>query len=113
GASALPKVTGGFNTHIDFKGFYVDALFTFATGYKVYDYWSQITSEPTATALYAYNANSELLDRWQKPGDITDVPKVSLSGERDVNNNYTNVSTRFLFDGDYLRLRQITFGYNL
>lgn len=112
GASALPKVTGGFNTHIDFKGFYLDALFTFATGYKVYDTWSQITHEPNRTSLYAYNADSELLDRWQKPGDITDVPKLTLAGEENISDNYTQPSTRFLYDGDHIRLRQITFGYN-
>lgn len=112
GASGLPKVSGGFNTHVDFKGFYLDALFTFATGYKVYDIWSQITHETNDTSLYAYNANSELLDRWQKPGDITDVPILTASPVRDVNNNYTQPSTRFLYDGDHIRLRQITFGYN-
>lgn len=113
GASGLPKVSGGVNTHIDFKGFYVDALFTFATGYKVYDTWSQISHETNSTSLYSYNANSELLDRWQKPGDITNVPKLTVSPERNVNNNYTQPSTRFLYDGDHIRLRQITLGYNL
>jgi TonB-linked SusC/RagA family outer membrane protein len=108
GASALPKVSGGVNTHVEYKGFYVDALFTFATGYKVYDYWSNITSAPNRTALYNYNGNSELLDRWQKPGDITDVPKLTYNG----GNNYTQPSTRFLFDGDHIRFRQLTIGYN-
>lgn len=109
GASALPKASGGVNTHVEYKGFYVDALFTFATGYKVYDYWSQITSMPNSSALYNYNGNSELLDRWQKPGDITMVPKLTIDG----GNAYTQPSTRFLFDGDHIRFRQLTIGYNL
>lgn len=111
GASALPKVTGGINTHVDFKGFYLDALFTFATGYKIYDTWSQITQSANDTSLFAYNANSELLDRWQKPGDITDVP-ILTSDPTAGNVYYTSPSTRFLYDGDHIRLRQITVGYN-
>lgn len=111
-ASALPKVTGGINTHIEYKGFYVDALFSFATGYKVYDYWSQITSSPDGTTLYGYNGTADLMDRWQKPGDITDVPILTDSAT-DANAYFTSPSTRFLYDGDHIRLRQITLGYNL
>ncbi|WP_353101782.1 TonB-dependent receptor [Myroides odoratus] len=111
GASALPKVTGGVNTHIEYKGFYADALFTFATGYKVYDYWSQVTSAPEATTLYYYNGNEELMNRWQKPGDIADVP-ILTDGAVAGNAYFTSPSTRFLYDGDHIRLRQLTVGYN-
>jgi len=108
-ASALPKVTGGVNTHIDYKGFYADALFTFATGYKVYDSWARYMNSVNYLSLEVYNATTELMDRWQKPGDITDVPKVAEVGGE----NYTSPSTRFLYDGDHIRLRQLTVGYNL
>jgi hypothetical protein len=47
-------------------------------------------------------------NRWQKPGDITDVPRLDLN-----NTDYAQVSTRYLFDGDYARLRNITLGYNI
>lgn len=107
--SALPKVTGGFNTHVDYKGFYLDALFTFATGYSVYDGWASYTNTVNSRSLYTYNGTTELLNRWQNPGDITDVPKVTEGG----NATYTSPSTRWLYDGDHIRLRQLTFGYNL
>lgn len=107
--SALPKVTGGINTHLDFKGFYLDALFTFATGYKVYDSWASYTNSVNGTSLNNYNGTTELLDRWQNPGDITDVPKLTTAG----GGTYTSPSTRFLYDGDHIRLRQLTVGYNL
>ncbi|SDH33645.1 SusC/RagA family TonB-linked outer membrane protein [Myroides phaeus] len=107
--SALPKVTGGFNTHVDFKGFYLDALFSFATGYSVYDSWSGFTNSNAKTSIYTYNGTTELMDRWQKPGDITDVPKLSTASS----SKYTSPSTRWLYKGDHIRLRQVTFGYNL
>ncbi|SHL05448.1 SusC/RagA family TonB-linked outer membrane protein [Myroides odoratimimus] len=106
--SALPKVTGAVNTHVDFKGFYVDALFSFAAGYSVYDYWSAYTNAPNDTSLYFYNGTTELMDRWQKPGDITDVPMLTTEGGA----SYTDPSTRWLYDGDHIRLKQLTIGYN-
>jgi TonB-dependent starch-binding outer membrane protein SusC len=54
------------------------------------------------------NQTREILDRWQNPGDITNVPKLGLvfpSGER--------TSSRWIYDGSYIRLRQLSFGYNI
>ena len=48
------------------------------------------------------------LNRWQQPGDITDVPRVRLN-----NPNGGFESTRFLYDASYVRLQNITLGYNL
>jgi TonB-dependent starch-binding outer membrane protein SusC len=54
------------------------------------------------------NQTIDILDRWQQPGDITKVPKVHYfypSGE--------NNSSRWLYDGSYIRLRNVTLGYTL
>jgi hypothetical protein len=49
------------------------------------------------------------LRRWQKPGDITDVPRPD-----GVNvNNYIDGGSRWLEDGSFLRLRSLTLGYTL
>ena len=50
-----------------------------------------------------------MLNRWQNPGDITDVPKVENSA---TGSNASRTSTRFLYDGDYIRLRDLTVGYS-
>ena len=50
----------------------------------------------------------DLLNRWQKPGDKTDIPKLTTD-----NNDYNARSTRFLFKNDYIRLRDIVIGYKL
>src|SRR5690606_16064853 len=47
------------------------------------------------------------LKRWQNPGDVTDVPKMDPS-----NNDHAQLSTRFLYSGDYVRLRNLTIGYS-
>ncbi|MGS4345478.1 SusC/RagA family TonB-linked outer membrane protein [Myroides odoratus] len=110
GASALPKFTGGANLHVDYKGFYLDGMFTFAGGHKVYEQYSFKTAG-TTSALVSSNASSQMLDRWQKPGDITDVPIVEYTATGG-NEYFTSPSTRFLHDGDYIRLRNVALGYN-
>ncbi|MCO7723265.1 SusC/RagA family TonB-linked outer membrane protein [Myroides odoratimimus] len=110
GASALPKYTGGANLHVDYKGFFLDGMFTFAGGHKVYEQYAFKTAG-TTSALVSSNASVEMLDRWQKPGDITNVPIVEYTATGG-NKSFTSPSTRFLHDGDYIRLRNVTLGYN-
>ena len=50
-----------------------------------------------------------LYTRWQKPGDITNVPKLNYG----ANDNFHATSTRHLYDGDYVRLRDVTLGFKL
>ena len=53
------------------------------------------------------NNFTSILDRWQKPGDVTDVPRVWLN-----DNTGNQASTRWLEKGDFLRIRSITLGYS-
>jgi len=53
------------------------------------------------------NQTVDQMNRWQNPGDITDVPQARL-GE----SNGTNNSSRYLSDASYLRIRNVSFGYN-
>lgn len=109
GASALPKYTAGLNTHFEYKGAFLDASFYFAGGHKVYEQYAQFYMRTNSFSLGTYNGVAELLDRWQQPGDITNVPRL----EYGVNDNFHATSSRHLYDGDYIRLRNVTLGYNL
>ena len=51
------------------------------------------------------------MERWQNPGDITDVPKMRWSSSATLTGSAT--STRFLYDGDYVRLRDLVVGFNI
>ncbi len=108
GGSAIPKITGGILTHIDYKGFFADINFYFASGHKVYEDFSFITHHSGIYSFSLFNGVDELMERWQKPGDITNVPKVRYGTSDD-----SRESTRFLFDGDYMRVKDVVFGYNL
>ena len=54
------------------------------------------------------NQSTSQLNRWQKPGDITDVPQARFDSR-----NGSQHSTRYLEDGSFLRVRNVAFGYNL
>jgi len=106
----MPTYSGGFGTHVDFKGIFLDANFFFSGGNKVFEDWSRYTHHNGIYSLLYYNGVAELMDRWQEPGDITDEPKVLYSS---VANNVSRPSSRFLYDGDYIRLKDIVLGYSL
>ncbi len=108
GESAIPKFTSGLATHIEYKGFFADVNLYFAGGHKVYEDFSFITHHTGIYSFSLFNGVDELMDRWQQPGDITEVPKVWY-GTRDDSRE----STRFLFDGDYMRIKDLVVGYNL
>jgi hypothetical protein len=54
------------------------------------------------------NQTKDQMNRWQSPGDITDVPQARF-GE----SNGDRMSSRYIEDGSYLRLKDVTLGYNL
>jgi hypothetical protein len=47
--------------------------------------------------------------RWQKPGDVTDVPRASVTNS----SNAYRISSRYVEDGSYVRLQDVTLGYRL
>ena len=102
-----PTPTGiyGFNTNISYKGIELSVLFQGVTGNKVFDGAGSFMS---ANGRYEDNSTVDQMRRWQNPGDITDVPQARLYG-----NNGAQSSSRFLYDGSYLRLKTLTVAYNI
>ena len=49
-----------------------------------------------------------MMDRWQKPGDRTDIPRFSYADKGTVSN-----SSRYIHSTDHLRLKNLTFGFTL
>jgi hypothetical protein len=59
---------------------------------------------------YSYdNKSTVILNRWQKPGDITDVPRMSYDGTSGAR----MMSSRMIEDGSFVRLGEVTLGYRL
>ncbi len=104
--SASPKSFGGFSNTFTYKGFSLAGDFIFNYGNYVTDAWAFYLVDGINPTDQRYAMN---LRRWQKPGDVTDVPKYVYG----ATTNASSFSTRFLQKGDYIRLRNITLGYNM
>jgi hypothetical protein len=104
--SASPKYFGSFSNSFNYKGFGLDFQFYFNFGNYIRDGWAFYTLDGVSASGNKYKYE---LQRWQKPGDITDVPKYVYNST----NNSTQFSTRQLYKGDFIRLKNITFSYNL
>jgi len=104
--SAIPDLYGSFAPTISYKGISVSALFTFQMGGKTYDgAWAALMSSGT----YGGAISTSVLERWQKPGDISNVPRMDAG--RTVDHN--GASTRWLTDASYLNIRTINLAYTV
>ncbi len=106
GESAIPTVTAGLNFHFDVKGFYLDANAYYAGGHKIYEGWHRYTNTTNGFPVFAFQGLSTLLDRWQEPGDI------SRNGKFTSSFTPWQRQSKYLYDGDFVRLRSMTFGHN-
>jgi TonB-linked SusC/RagA family outer membrane protein len=105
GKSSLPDVVGGLTNYFKYKNIDMNILFNFSYGAYVYD--STYASLMEGFKSPGRAAHQDLQSRWQKAGDITNVPLLLTS-----NNDFNSQSTRFLFKNDYIRLKALNFGYN-
>lgn len=105
GKSSLPKVYGGLTTTLQAYGFDLTIQTAFSIGGYTYDSAYGLLMNGTLGNAFS----SDLLKRWQKPGDKTDVP-ILKDGYR-MTGGVTN--DRFLIRSDYFSIRNITLGYTL
>ena len=100
-----PTYTGGFGADISYKGFSLNALFSFqADGWK--NNSSQALIEDTSLGANL-NLSTTVLDAWTTPGQITDIPALEYGGLRAV------AGDRYLEDASFLRLRNVALSYNV
>jgi TonB-linked SusC/RagA family outer membrane protein len=104
---ADPDLQGGINNKLSYKGFDLSFLFNFSLGGDVYNeaayyQWSDGNE-------HGFTIGIDQLNRWQKAGDKTDMPKRYY--DSDTRSNWN--SSRRVLNNDYLRLKSLTLGYNL
>lgn len=105
--SAIPDLFGSFGSTFKYKGLQLNVVCSYQIGGQMYD---------TNYAVLMHTGNNygsawstDIFKRWQKPGDITDVPRL------DINRNTPSsaASDRWLIGSDYLSLRQINLSYKV
>lgn len=104
--TAIPDLYGSLSQSFTYKGITLSALFTFQLGGKTFDanYQGLMSSGTYGGAL-----STDILKRWQKPGDITDVPRMDQGRITDFN----ATSSRWLVDASFLNIRAISLAYSL
>ncbi|MDR3261578.1 MAG: TonB-dependent receptor [Tannerella sp.] len=117
--NAIPKYIGGFTNNVSYKNFSLNVFFYFQQGNKImnmYDFFF-LHGGNKATGYI-----TRQLERWQKPGDITDIPRVTkYAGNVNENggpaNNYggivQSINTRYLEDGSFIRLKNLSLSYDV
>lgn len=104
-----PKAFGGFSTNLSYKGLDLSAVFGFSIGGKIYNYSrTEFDSDGTYTDRNQMNLHKGW-NRWEKPGDNATHPQAVYNNK----SGSSNASSRFLEDGDFLRLRNLTLGYTI
>lgn len=106
--NAWPKFLGGFTNDFTLFGkLDIRSLLYFSVGNNMWNN-TRYRMGHGGSRNDAFAMLKEQLGRWQEPGDITDVPRMTASG-----NNANIIPSRFLEDGSYLRLRNISIGYQI
>ncbi|MUP39197.1 SusC/RagA family TonB-linked outer membrane protein [Labilibaculum euxinus] len=105
--NAQPKFTGGFNNDFSYKNFSLNVFFQFTYGNDIYSNLNMMRNW-----VFAYNnVSTDALNRWKEQGDVTDYPRpIRLDP---LKNEYQRVSNRWIEDGSFLRLKNITLAYNV
>jgi TonB-linked SusC/RagA family outer membrane protein len=106
--SAAPSVYGGLSNTLTYKQISLDFQFSYNFGNYIFDNWYYYLNSD-GQFLGSFNQMSTQLNAWKKPGDKTDVPQLLIGG----NNGSNLTSTRQLYKGDFIRLRNIQLSYNL
>ncbi|WP_158797936.1 TonB-dependent receptor [Pedobacter sp. L105] len=106
--NALPKFTGGITNTFSYKGFDLSVFFNFVYGNKVYNNNAYFL-EGGGTRDANRAIDTYQLTRWQNPGDVTDMPRLTALG-----NNYTlSPTSRNIENGSFIRLSNANLGYTL
>ena len=106
--SAAPSVFGGLTNTFTYKGFTFDFQFDYSFGNYIFDNWfNYLNSDGAYTG--SFNQLSHQLNAWQKAGDKTDVPQI-VYGDPSFS---SSPSTRWLYKGNYYRLRNLQIGYDI
>ncbi|MBO5234207.1 MAG: TonB-dependent receptor [Alistipes sp.] len=93
---------GGFGTQLAWKGLSLAVQFSW-----VGDRWminNDRYFDESNGRFASYNQSKRLLERWKKPGDVTDIPRHGV---------YTEFDSRLLEDASFLRLKNVMLAYSL
>ncbi len=109
GESAMPTLSGGLGFDLRYKDFTLGATFSYSLGGKAIDYaYQQLMGDGQ---VGSNNWHVDIEKRWQNPGDVTDVPRLTNDSDEGYYANIT--STRFLTSRSYFALNNVRLAWNV
>lgn len=106
GKRSIPDVYGSIMNSLSYKGFELNFVLTYQLGGYVYDgVYASLMSTATAGGTY----HKDIMKRWQKPGDVTNVPRL----DNTRSSQFGAASTRWLTSATFLSINNISLAYNL
>ncbi|MDA3614062.1 SusC/RagA family TonB-linked outer membrane protein [Polluticaenibacter yanchengensis] len=99
----LPKWYGGWDNNFRYRNLSLSMSFFYQGGNYIYN-----GTKAVMLSNNFLNNSTEILNRWQKAGDVTDVARLFM-----LDNTANTASTRFLEKGDFLRCRTMALAYDL
>lgn len=118
--SALPRYTGGLTNNVSYGGFDFSFFFYFQQGNKIMNMNDFFMVHGGTQANIGFLPRQ--LERWQKPGDVTDIPRLTTtslnptannSGANNYGGSVASLSSRYLEDGSFIRLRTVSLSYTV
>ena len=100
-----PDVYGNIYTHLNWKNWALSATMRYSVGNDVYNYQRSLLEGGSRF----YNQTTAMLTRWTSENQVTDIPRVSY-GDPMGNARF---SDRWIEDGSYLRLSNVTLSYTI
>lgn len=109
---AWPKFYGGLKNSFTWNNFDFSAFVFFSYGNQVLN-MNRYFQENGGQRGVNWSMGGQMMDRWQEPGDITDIPRSYTLANADGSYNHNFESSRFMEDGSFIRIRNVSLGYNL
>ena len=103
--SAIPDVYGSINTSVRYKKYTLSVLANWQIGGLTYD---DTYAAYMHAGTYGASLHTDMLKRWQKPGDITNVPRMDNA----QTSFFGATSTRFLTSSTFLNIQNVTLSYD-
>ncbi len=107
--TSTPDFIGGFNTGLSYKNVSLTANFAFSRGGTIYNASRELFDSDGFYPTFNQQILIDDWSRWQQAGDVATHPRAVEGG----NNNSNKPSSRYLEDGSYLRMTNVTLSYTV
>jgi len=102
-----PDLHGGLNTTLKYKNWTLSSMLSYEYGGNMMLPYNAFRFNSDGAQILIHNQSVNQMDRWQEPGDQTDIPRLSLDNVPVKN------TTRNLFDRTHIHFRNISLSYRL